>query len=267
LTSSNLGPDADPQTSGRPLIDYLAEQLAGREAADYLTLLAVGRVKFAELLMGMGLMARAIAQRVEQAFPSKAYAPLLIERGVQPILAQALASLTISRGTRLANESKRLPAAVDAIRFLAKTGHGRRAIARKAEILLAAREETSIIDAIFAGTEFSAPEFLGLLESAATAGEVQMRRITEIAAGLAPVLSIPRGPKIGVASATHELVLDTFDSVMGGRAYTWNPYDEDFSDPLTQAARKEFQDADFDPQPARRRVKARRKAAAKPKPH
>ena len=107
--------------------------------------------------------------------------------------APGLASLTISRGRRRANESRRLPAVVGAIRFLAKPGRGRRAIRRKAEVLRAAWNETSI------------------------------RRITEIVAAVAPFLSIPRGRKISAASAAHEFLLDEAPSVMHVHGDTWDP--------------------------------------------
>jgi hypothetical protein len=68
----------------------------------------------------MFLTAWTIAERAVESSPSKAYEPFLIERGVKPVWARGLASLTIGRGRRRANESRRLPAAVGAIRFLAK---------------------------------------------------------------------------------------------------------------------------------------------------
>jgi hypothetical protein len=50
------------------------------------------------------------------------------------------------------------------------------------------------------------------------------------------VLSIPRGPKISAASASHELLLEEFVSITGSQGYTWNSYKGekgDFSDRLT----------------------------------
>ena len=52
-------------------------------------------------------------------------------------------------------------------------------------------------------------EFIGLLKSAVEGREVAWRRITEIAATIAPRLSMTRGPKISAASATHEVFLET----------------------------------------------------------
>jgi hypothetical protein len=138
-------------------------------------------------------------------------------------------------------------------------------MARKAEVLLAAWEETSIIETIFDSASLSASDFIELLKSAVEGREVEPRRITEIAATIAPGLSIPRGPKISAASAAHEVLLEELGSVTGTRGFTWNFYRQDYSDPLTQETRREFREPDFAPQAARRRVKARLKANEKPR--
>ena len=262
LTCLDLDPG--PRTSGRPPIDYLIERLP--EATRCLELVGLAYVEFATFWAEMGLMARAIAQRADEAFPSEAYAPLLIEHGVQPVVARGLASIAISRGTRIANESRRLPAVVAAIRSLANPLCSRRTMNRSAALMLAAWEETSIVETIFDDAGIRVFEFIDLLERVVKGDGVHSRRIIEIATTIAPVLSIPRGPKISAASAAHEFVLDELEPVFRRQAFTWNPLKDDYSDPLTLAARKEFKDPEFDPQPARRRIKARRKAAAQPKP-
>ena len=70
---------------------------------------------------GMFLMARAIAERAEENFPSRAYGPYLEARGFAPFLARGLGSLTISLGTREADEAKRVAPVVEAIRFLSRS--------------------------------------------------------------------------------------------------------------------------------------------------
>ena len=133
--------------------------------------------------------------------------------------ARGLARLTICRGKRCANESIKLPAVVGAIRFLAKPGCGRRAILRKAEVLLAAWEETSIVETIFDDADLGASEFIGLLRSVVEGREVACPRITEIAAAVAPHLSIPRGLKVSAASAAHEFFLESVVGPIEPRAY------------------------------------------------
>jgi hypothetical protein len=100
-----------------------------------------------------------------------------------------------------------------------------------------------------------------LLKTSSAAGKrrFKLRRFLppQIAAAVAPLLSIPRGPKISTASAAHEILLEELVSVTGSQGYTWDSYKEDYSDPLTQATRREFRDPDFDPRAAYRRVRAR----------
>jgi hypothetical protein len=98
----------------------------------------------------------AVIQRAAESSPSIAYEPLLIKLGVKPVWARGLARLTIRSGRRRANESVRLLDVVDAIRVLAKPGRSRRAILRKAEVLLAAWQETSVILSIPPGPKLSA---------------------------------------------------------------------------------------------------------------
>ena len=49
--------------------------------------------QFMKMPEGMGLMARAIAERAEENFPSKAYGPYLEAQGFAPFLARGLGSL------------------------------------------------------------------------------------------------------------------------------------------------------------------------------
>jgi hypothetical protein len=46
-------------------------------------------------------------------------------------------------------------------------------------------------------------------------------------------------------------------SIFETAAFTWSPEEEDFTDRLTQATREEFDDPDFNPVPARRRLRAK----------
>jgi hypothetical protein len=208
----DTGAQTVAQTSGRTLIAHLNEYLARLEVVEQMKpqWAFAGQIveACARMFQAMFQAAGAIAQRAVESCPSTAYEPLLIEHRVNPVLARGLASLTISQGTRQANESRRLPAVVDAIRFLAKPGRRRRAILRRAEVLLAAWDETSIIETIFDKASLIEVEFIGLLKSALEGREVAWRRITEIAATIAPLLSIQRGPKISAASATHEVFLE-----------------------------------------------------------
>jgi hypothetical protein len=162
--------------------------------------------------------ARAIAERAEENFPSKAYGPHLEAQGFASLLARGLGSLTISLGKREADEAKSMAPVVEAIRFLARGDRQKRAILSRAKLVLAART---------------------------------------IAAAVAPSARSARGAKITAASAAHELFLEMSASFGLPGGYTRSGIDGEYTDPRTQATRQEFDDRDFDPRPAHRRVKRR----------
>jgi tetratricopeptide (TPR) repeat protein len=92
----------------------------------------------------------AALQRVAESPPSPGYEPWLVERGYDPILARMMAALVVRRGNRIAQENARLQAAVDAIRFLAKPGRNRRAIARRVAEALASYDNAIALKPHFA---------------------------------------------------------------------------------------------------------------------
>jgi hypothetical protein len=188
--------------------------------------------------------------------PSSGYEPLLIGYGLHPNLARGMARIVIRHGERCAAESGWHRRVFDAVRFLAEPARG--AILRRAQLLLEAWDKTSIIETVFDEIGLSETEFIGLLKALVEGRVVDCRRITEIAAQLAPHLSLGRGPKISESSAAHEFFLAAIERITGAHAYTWNAFQADFIDPVTKATRIEFNEADFDPRPAHRRRKAGR---------
>jgi hypothetical protein len=232
--------------------------LGYREREDLDERLKLALEKLNQFFAEVGQVIRAVLQHIATLPPSVGYEPLLIERGVHPLAARAMAHLTVHGGNRVARESKRLPAVVQAIRFLAEPGRQGAAISRRAQILLAAWEETSIIETIAGVDEF---EFIELLKTFTIGDELARRRITEIAADLVPHLPTARGRKVSAASAAHEFLLEEAVKITKVQRYTYSQYAEDFTDPLTRATRVEFGDGRFDPRPALRRVKKRREKA------
>jgi hypothetical protein len=131
---------------------------------------------------------------------------------------------------------------------------------RRAEVLLAAWNETSIIETIFSNGSLSGEsEFVEALRGAAREDDGAYERLTATAAILLPYLLNPRGPKISAASAAHEFFLEAPVEALSSRAggYTWRDLEADFVDEQTEATRREFTNPDFDPRPAYRRVKMR----------
>ena len=100
-------------------------------------------------------------------------------------------------------------------------------------------------------------EFANLVEPAAAANPVACRRLADIAKAVAGDISPPRGRRISVATAMHELVLERLRCSGKPQAYTWSDEQQDCVDDVTQATRREVGDPDFDPWPSRRRMRAR----------
>ena len=247
------------------LLEYLKREYLKRpDVIERIKTWDAALVRVKEALRGPCNEIFAAIQRVAESEPSRGYEPMLVERGAHPIVARMMARLLVRRGTRIAHESEWYPRVVDAIRFPATPGRRRSAIVTRAQFLLAAWERTSIIETIFFGAAgLDVFEFIEALKLAVEGDQVACRRVSEIAASIAPYASIQRGPKVGAASATHEFLLEETGQLTGSRAYTWsddkgNEDRGDFTDPLTKATQLEFDQPDFDPRPAHRRVKARR---------
>jgi hypothetical protein len=196
-----------------------------------------------------------VLQRWTSSTPSRGYEPWLVRRGVDPTLARIMAGIIIRRGERISKEGPRYPKVISAIRFLAKPGHTRQAITRRVAALLAAWEEKSIIETIFDGAGKTEFEFIRVLEAVAAGRDGQCETLMAIAADIEPHPKGQRGPKISAASAAHEFFLQLPVKEFDPRAYTWDDLTGEFTDPVTQATRREFNDPDFDPRPAHRRLK------------
>lgn len=190
--------------------------------------------------------------------PSPGYEPWLIEHGCSTVIARWLAGLIVRWGKLVAEDDANLSSAADAIRFLARPSRRPSAASRKARVLLLAWQKTSVLeDVIFDGTDLDVFEFVRLLEMASAGQNAAHQRLQVMAASLTAHLSVRRGPKVNAASAAHEFFLEKIVFPMKGPAYTWDAIKEDFTDPVTEATRREFDDPDFDPRPARRRLMAR----------
>ena len=111
---------------------------------------------------------------------------------------------------------------VEAIRFFARGDRQRRAILSRAKLVLAARQETSIVDELFRNAGHHEGEFLRLLQTVIDGGAINRERIRTIAAAVAPSVRRARGPKIAAASGAHELFLETNSSFGLPGGYTWS---------------------------------------------
>ncbi len=257
--STDHDAQSPPTPSGGRLSDHLLRHLERSENVEQLKPYEMGLQDLGRTVQEFFRVIGGLIQRVAASPASPGYEPMLIKRGVKPFVARGMAHLVVRRGKRVASEGKRLLEVAQAIRFLAEPGRQDRAIFRRSELLLAAWEETSIVDTIFDSAGVKEFKFIELLRTFAKGDDFARRRIEEIAAAVAPHLPTLRGRKVSAASAAHEFLLDGLVHMTGSpNGFTWNQHKEEFTDPLTKATQEEFRDPDFDPRPAHRRFKARR---------
>jgi hypothetical protein len=207
---------------------------------------------------------KAVVQGVAKLPPSPGYEPFLLSRGCSPFAARGLAYLCVRVGRRIARESTRRREAYEAIRFLVRPGPQKRALLARAQILLRIWDETSIIETAFSEAGQSEFEFINLLSSAVEGSQIDRERIAEIAAGIAPRLSIPRGPKVSAPSAAYEFARREIPLAGARHRRSLRTRSEEYVDALTEATRREFNDLHFDPRSARRRIKRQREAHPPP---
>jgi hypothetical protein len=146
--------------------------------------------------------------RIAELPPSRGYEPALVQNGFHTVTARGISFFVGRIARRLASESKRRRPVFNAIRFLAKPRQ-KRAILSRAEILLAAWEETSIIETVFDEIGLQETEFIKLLQAIVQGQTTDLNRLAEICATIAPSLSLDRGPKVSAPSAAHKFILES----------------------------------------------------------
>jgi hypothetical protein len=196
-------------------------------------------------------------ERLDKLPITPGYEPMLIGRGQHPLIARCISHGIIRLGKDEAKKAKRI--VVDAFRFLAKPGRTKRSISRRAAALLEVWNTTSHLGNAFSAVDISVFEFVEALEGAVRGDLGAFQRVTEVAAALAPGLSIRRGRKASAVSIAHELLLIFVANTAGSKSYTYDPVSGDFTDPMTRATRLAFGNPGFDPRPAFRRQRARRR--------
>jgi len=168
-----------------------------------------------------------------------------------------LAAMIVEEGRVRAATSQRKTEFARALRRLANPRLKTEAFLVDAKVALEAMDGTELTRGLFEGL----PRFHGLVFIRALrsclAGDLSDRaEVCRIAKAIWRRVAVSRGPKLTHASAAHEYFLES-RSIFGTGAFTWSPYSEDFTDRLTQATREEFDDPDFNPVPARRRLRAK----------
>jgi hypothetical protein len=247
----------------RAAVDYVADHLFAKEprpdVIDQEKPMHPGARVFVELYFQFATMIGSAVVRISKLPPSRGYEPLLIANGWNSIAARGLAAIAVRSGKRQAKESKWRRPVFDAIRFLAVPGRQKRAILARVKVLITAWKETSIIETAFDKAGLHETKFINLLEATSNGENVDYRQLAEIAAEIAPHLSLPRGPKISAPSATLEFLLEDGapELIKKRRPYSRHSRSEEYCDALTEATRREFATPNFDSRSARRRSKAR----------
>jgi hypothetical protein len=187
----------------------------------------------------------------------KGYGIFLETLGYDRNWAGMAAAMIVEEGRVRAATAKRSTEFAKALRRLANPRLETQACLDNAKVALEAMGGTVSTRDLFDGL----PRFYGLVFIRALrsclAGDLSDRPdVCRIAKAIWRRVAVSRGPKLTHASAAHEYFLES-RSIFGTGAFTWSPYSEDFTDRLTQATREEFDDPDFNPVPARRRLRAK----------
>src|SRR5882672_735281 len=216
-----LLPTGVPIRSFHPILEAALAQDA-RNLAAYL--LWFSGNEFRALLELKSLLS-VVDSVVRDLQPSKAYEPVLQSKGCDPLLARALAHLALRIGRQLAETSKCRKSVVEAIRIIATPTSQAAAVRKAAAYLIDASDDCSAVETLFYEANLSASEFLYLLHLIIYGGEVDERRLIEIATDISSRVTTLRGRKLTPASAAHEFLLEHLQC-----GYTWDIDHEDFSD-------------------------------------
>jgi len=189
---------------------------------------------------------------------NKGYAKFLAELGYDRNWAGMLAAMIVEEGRVRAATSQKKTEFVQALRRLADSRLEAEAFLANAKVVFEAMNGTHLTQGLFDELpRFERLSFIRALRFC-VAGNISDRAdIGRIAAAVWRRVAVTRGPKLGQASAAHQYFLET-QSFFRPAAFTWSAESEDFTDRLTQATREEFDDPDFNPVPAWRRLRAKR---------
>lgn len=249
-------PTSTPSASPPTVNDLLEIWFPGRDVAAFVQRAVVQSAAVVEeqLIRWAPVLAkfREGFERVERLPPAPGYEPLLIERGEHPLSARMTSYLVLNLSAVATTQAQMERRVIEAIRFLAKPGRGKRAVSRRVETLLSDSDGTSALSCL-GNARVSLNDLSSALDAFARGDPGACERLTQAAAAIAPRLAVQRGPKAKQATIGHEMLL----TQIGPAKYTWDPVQEDFIDPITLATRLAFGNADFDPRPALRRERRR----------
>lgn len=189
----------------------------------------------------------------------KGYATFLVTLGYDANWAGMLAARIVEEGRIRAATSAKRTEFSRALRRLANPRRETEAFVADSRLVLEGMDGTDLTSGLFQDLPlFEGLAFIKELRFC-VAGDLSGRaEVVRIAKAVWRRVAVSRGPKLTLASAAHEYFLES-QSIFRSAGFTWSPDTEDFTDRLTQATREEFDDPDFNPVPARRRLKAKQR--------
>ena len=189
------------------------------------------------------------------------YEALLIELGYKPIEARLLSTWAITTGGSFAEDlDVRRRELGSALREIVKAAdRSTLVMARRAAVLLLLLDEWTRpwiengLDACDLPLSFEA--FRDLVRNAADRQPEACARLGEVAPLIFRHVPKARGASLTTTAVTHALLLMIVRETGHRAAYTYSPYEDDFTDRLTVATRRQLQQPRFNPNAARRRAK------------
>ena len=182
----------------------------------------------------------------------KGYEEHLRCNGLGPEEAQMMAQITLPLGAKYHAEriaNRKLASAVGELARLARATS--LVVSRRAKRLSKSLEDGLALSHLgeaflAAGIPDEECDFGALVDEAMSRSSEACARLTALCQRLKPHLDDPRGKVPTIQSTTHELLL--LSAMVSGSA-------DSYEDPATRGTREHFNDFDFDPRPAQRRVR------------
>jgi hypothetical protein len=188
----------------------------------------------------------------------RGYAKLLVSRGYDPNWAGFLAAYIVEEGRVRAATSQKQAAFANALRQLARPELSDEKFRENAQIVNDAMNGTLLLDRLFDELPlFQDMAFIREIRFCASGDMTRRAEIARIAKAVWRRVMVLRGRKLTVASAAHEYLLESF-SCLGDVSYTWSSEEDDFTDSFTKATREEFEDPEFSPRSAPKRLRKKR---------
>jgi hypothetical protein len=189
------------------------------------------------------------------------YEALLIELGCEPFEARILSTWVITSGGRSAKDldGRRRELGSGLRQVVKAADRSTLVMARRAAVLLPLLDEWTrpwIEDGLDAcGVRLSFEGFQDLVRDAANREPEACARLGKVAGLIFGHVPKARGASLSTETVTHALLLMVVHDTGHRAAYTYSPCEDDFTDRLTAATRRQLQQPGFNPVAARRLAK------------